>query len=177
VKSELEDYLKENVYIPETSNSSFSVLEWWRNNSLKYKVLLKMAGDILAIPISTVASESTFSAGGRVIDEYRSKLNGVREGDARQKWSIRSNVICRSIVFWNSTSTSSGNVDQRNIHVSGDRRGWREEVANQRESEIASEERSQIKEEITHQRERSQSKSNCKNPSQSKRENSQICVD
>ncbi|KHN10510.1 Putative AC transposase, partial [Glycine soja] len=75
VNSELEDYLKENVYIPETSNSSFSVLEWWRNNSLKYKVLSKMAGDILAIPISTVASESTFSAGGRVIDEYRSKLN------------------------------------------------------------------------------------------------------
>ena len=76
MKSELEDYLKENVYIPETSNSSFSVLEWWRNNSLKYTVLSKMAGDILAIPISTVASESTFSAGGRVIDEYRSKLNG-----------------------------------------------------------------------------------------------------
>lgn len=75
MRSELEDYLKENVYIPETSNSSFSVLEWWRNNSLKYKVLSKMAGDILAIPISTVASESTFSAGGRVIDEYRSKLN------------------------------------------------------------------------------------------------------
>ncbi|KAH1225148.1 Zinc finger BED domain-containing protein RICESLEEPER 2 [Glycine max] len=76
VKSELKDYLKENVYIPETSNSSFSVLEWWRNNSLKYRVLSKMVGDILAIPISTVASESTFSAGGRVIDEYRSKLNG-----------------------------------------------------------------------------------------------------
>ncbi|KAG5022179.1 hypothetical protein JHK85_018521 [Glycine max] len=69
MKSELEDYLKENVYIPETSNSSFSVLEWWRNNSLKYKVLSKMAGDILIIPISIVASESTFSIRGRVIDE------------------------------------------------------------------------------------------------------------
>ena len=34
-----------------------------------------MAADILAVPISTVASESTFSAGGRVIDEFRSKLN------------------------------------------------------------------------------------------------------
>ena len=42
---------------------------------VKYKILSKMTADILAIPISTVASESTFSAGGRVIDEFRSKLN------------------------------------------------------------------------------------------------------
>ena len=75
MKSELEVYLEEGVYIPEGSSNSFSALEWWKNNSLKYKILSKMAADILAIPISTVASESTFSAGGRVIDEYRSKLN------------------------------------------------------------------------------------------------------
>lgn len=75
MKSELQAYLDEGVYVPDGNNSSFSALEWWRNNSLKYKILSKMAADILAIPISTVASESTFSAGGRVIDEFRSRLN------------------------------------------------------------------------------------------------------
>ncbi|XP_016185598.1 zinc finger BED domain-containing protein RICESLEEPER 2-like [Arachis ipaensis] len=74
-KSELEVYLGESAYIPEGNSKSFSALEWWKNNSLKFKILSKMAADILAIPVSTVASESSFSAGGRVIDEYRSRLN------------------------------------------------------------------------------------------------------
>ena len=42
---------------------------------MNYKVLSKMVVDILTIPISTVASKSTFSARERVIDEFYSKLN------------------------------------------------------------------------------------------------------
>nr|GEU68328.1 hypothetical protein [Tanacetum cinerariifolium] len=43
-------------------------------HQLKYPVLSKMAKDVLAIPVCTVASEATFSDGGRVIDPYRSAL-------------------------------------------------------------------------------------------------------
>lgn len=75
MKSELHAYLDEGIYITDNKNDSFSALEWWRNNNMKYKVLPKMAADILAISISTVTSEFTFSVGDRVIDEYRSRLN------------------------------------------------------------------------------------------------------
>lgn len=34
-----------------------------------------IARDVFAIPVSTVASESAFSTGGRVIDPYRSRLS------------------------------------------------------------------------------------------------------
>nr|DAD23970.1 TPA_asm: hypothetical protein HUJ06_025433 [Nelumbo nucifera] len=75
-KSELDMYLEEGVYIceEEMSRYEFNALEWWRANNLKYRVLSKMEAEILAIPISTVASEATFSASGRVIDSYRASL-------------------------------------------------------------------------------------------------------
>ncbi|KAL6519240.1 hypothetical protein OROGR_018560 [Orobanche gracilis] len=55
--------------------ASFDVLYWWSKNSSDYPILASMARDILAIPVSTVASESTFSTGGRILSPYRSSLN------------------------------------------------------------------------------------------------------
>ncbi|KAH9668696.1 BED-type domain-containing protein [Citrus sinensis] len=46
----------------------------WRVNGLKYPILKKIARDVLSVPVSTVASESAFSTGRRIIDEYRSSL-------------------------------------------------------------------------------------------------------
>jgi hypothetical protein len=74
VKSELEMYLEEGVYIPD-KNIEFNALDWWKANTLKYNVLSKVAKDILSTPITIVTSESTFSAGGRVIDLHRASLS------------------------------------------------------------------------------------------------------
>jgi len=69
IKSEVEVNLNELTYKPnDNSHMSFCALEWWKLNSRKYRVLSHMAADVLAIPISIVTSDSTFSVGGRVID-------------------------------------------------------------------------------------------------------------
>ncbi|KAL4557143.1 hypothetical protein LXL04_035315 [Taraxacum kok-saghyz] len=51
------------------------VLSFWKAHQYRYPELALMARDILSIPVSTVASESAFSNGGRVLDQYRSSLD------------------------------------------------------------------------------------------------------
>ncbi|CAI8609757.1 unnamed protein product [Vicia faba] len=70
-KNELDLYLMENL---EKKGPGFDILNWWKVNSNKYLILGQMARDILAMPVSTVASESAFSTGGRVLTCYRSSL-------------------------------------------------------------------------------------------------------
>jgi len=52
----------------------FDILSWWKSNSERYLILLKIAWDILSISISTVASEPGFSTGGHIIHYFRSRM-------------------------------------------------------------------------------------------------------
>uniref|UniRef100_A0A803MDY9 HAT C-terminal dimerisation domain-containing protein n=1 Tax=Chenopodium quinoa TaxID=63459 RepID=A0A803MDY9_CHEQI len=60
---------------PNTIGKSFDALDWWKNRGERYPIVALMAKDVLAIPVSTVASESAFSTGGRVLDPFRSSLS------------------------------------------------------------------------------------------------------
>ncbi|CAN1347899.1 Putative AC transposase [Linum perenne] len=53
----------------------FDVLKWWSTYGLAYPILSEIARDVLAIPISSVASEAAFSTGGRIMDSYRTSLH------------------------------------------------------------------------------------------------------
>ncbi|XP_057777906.1 zinc finger BED domain-containing protein RICESLEEPER 2-like [Salvia miltiorrhiza] len=78
LKSELDICLDEGVVRSQDGDgvvaSEFDALAWWKSQELKFKILSTLARDVLAIPISTVASEATFNARSRVLDPYRSRL-------------------------------------------------------------------------------------------------------
>ena len=88
-QSELDIYLNEAI----VEEDGIDVLRWWKLNSERFPVLSRMARDVLAVPISTVASESAFSTGGRVLDSFRSSLTPklVEALICSQDWLRQSN--------------------------------------------------------------------------------------
>jgi hypothetical protein len=71
VRTELDLYLEEPL-LPRTQE--LDIIMWWQHVGIKYPTLRKFARDILAIPVTTVASESAFSTSGRIISPHRSRL-------------------------------------------------------------------------------------------------------
>ncbi|KAJ4784874.1 Zinc finger BED domain-containing protein DAYSLEEPER [Rhynchospora pubera] len=73
-KSELDEYLGSDLD-QASVDEEFDILTWWKMKVPKYPVLSRLARDILAVPISTVASESAFSTSGRVLSPVRNSLS------------------------------------------------------------------------------------------------------
>ncbi|XP_019242401.1 PREDICTED: zinc finger BED domain-containing protein RICESLEEPER 2-like, partial [Nicotiana attenuata] len=70
-KSELDKYISEEQ---EPFSEDFDILSWWKTHAPRFPILSELARDVLAIPISSVASECAFSTGGRILDSFRSSL-------------------------------------------------------------------------------------------------------
>ncbi|XP_075086148.1 zinc finger BED domain-containing protein RICESLEEPER 2-like [Nicotiana tabacum] len=98
-RSELDMYLEEGL-LPRTP--SFDNLSWWKTNGLKFPTLQKMARDLLAIPVSTVASESAFSTSGRLISPHRSRLHPT----------TLEALMCARTWLWNDLNGLSSTIDK-----------------------------------------------------------------
>ncbi|KAL6200180.1 hypothetical protein ACLB2K_029962 [Fragaria x ananassa] len=72
IKNELDKYLLETA--EDLSNSKFEILGWWKENVARYPILSKIAKDVFVVPASTVAFESAFSLGKKVVDPFRASL-------------------------------------------------------------------------------------------------------
>ncbi|XP_041991744.1 uncharacterized protein LOC121742614 [Salvia splendens] len=73
ISNEVDKYLADEM--EKRSNPCFNLLEWWKGSGTRYPILSLIAKDIFAIPSSTVASESAFSLGKRVVDPFRTSLS------------------------------------------------------------------------------------------------------
>ena len=103
IKSEIDQYLESRT-LPEKND--FNILAWWKIDQT-YPTLRKIAKDILAIPVSSVASESAFSTGGRVVSAHRSRLHSqtVEALMCLQNWmvdDVKGNfiLICTFSIFF-----------------------------------------------------------------------------
>ncbi|XP_056691651.1 zinc finger BED domain-containing protein RICESLEEPER 2-like [Spinacia oleracea] len=99
VRSEFDRYLNEQMGEDEEKD----ILTWWKLNGPRFPVIARMARDVLAIPVSTVASESAFSAGGRHVDQFRSSLTP----------KMAQALICGQDWLRPATATSKMNVEEK----------------------------------------------------------------
>jgi hypothetical protein len=56
------------------ADPNFDILLWWRDHKQTYPILSILARDIMAVPVSTVSSESCFSLTGRILEDRRRRL-------------------------------------------------------------------------------------------------------
>ena len=70
-KSELQKYLEEKL----DTSKNLNILDWWKISSCRFPILSNIARELLAMHVSAVASKSSFSTRGGVLDPYRCSLS------------------------------------------------------------------------------------------------------
>lgn len=73
LKSEVDMYM-EDASVKVAKDVEFGILDYWKANAIKYKILSATTKDILCIPMSSVASECAFRSRERLIRDHRSSL-------------------------------------------------------------------------------------------------------
>ncbi|KAH1265815.1 Zinc finger BED domain-containing protein RICESLEEPER 2 [Glycine max] len=100
-KSKLCDY---DRYIERKKRARTSTMKMELDHYLEeeYPTLQAIARDVLAIPISTVASESTFSIGGQILTPHRNRLH----------YTTLEALMCSKSWLWNSENAGSRSIEE-----------------------------------------------------------------
>ncbi|XP_024171622.1 zinc finger BED domain-containing protein RICESLEEPER 2-like [Rosa chinensis] len=97
INNDVDRYLGDPI---EGDGEDFDLLNWWRVNEVyKYLTLVRVAKEILAIPVSTIAWKSSFSTSGTIIDQYHSSLSPrmVEALICSQNWLRSENVYLHQV--------------------------------------------------------------------------------
>lgn len=106
-------------------DENFDILQFWHQVKGVFPILASMACDVFAVPISTVASESCFSAANRVLTDKRTRL-GDKVFEAlvllKDWYDAESRLQDKSWMHQidqdeNDASTSRQNVDVPDVEV------------------------------------------------------------
>ena len=71
---ELDAYLTSHFEYDVQEFEAFDILRWWSRRTPTFPIVARIAREVLACPVSTVAVEQAFSMGGLVLDDRRSRL-------------------------------------------------------------------------------------------------------
>ena len=61
-------------YLSPNEVKNIDIMKWWKSHEFTFPMLSKMARDLLIPPMSTVASESSFSIDANIIGDKRTTL-------------------------------------------------------------------------------------------------------
>ena len=97
---------------PSGSGAAFDILSWWKTNQAKYPILSRLARDVLAVQVSTVASESVFSCSERIVNKFRTRLDPemVEALVCSKDWGLASKIASILEDFCDTVSTLADEV-------------------------------------------------------------------
>ncbi|KAL2927930.1 putative AC transposase [Bienertia sinuspersici] len=78
-ESSVDSYL--NTPLVPRNSESFNILEFWKSQASTFPVISRMDKDVLAVPITSVASESSFSMGDDEVQECFEVMKEVQPDD------------------------------------------------------------------------------------------------
>lgn len=73
--NELNRYLQMDLSVMTMKEKrDMDIIQWWNQHESRFPIVAQMARDILSMLVSTIASQSTFSTSGQIVENRRCSL-------------------------------------------------------------------------------------------------------